>query len=80
MLQKLIPSKLVVGVKQTCRALRDGRAQQIYIASDADPELIAPIAAICNDQCIPTTYCPTMAALGEAAGIQVGAAVVTLLK
>ena len=49
------------------------------MASDADPELTGPLYAMCRRGNIPVTTQYTMRELGQAAGIQVGAAVAALL-
>ena len=59
----------VAGIKQTMRALREHRAEKLYIACDADPAVLAPI----EDHA-------TMTQLGHSAGIAVGAAVIAVLR
>ena len=39
MLKELRAKDKVIGVKQSRRAIRDGRAQQVFLAVDADPVL-----------------------------------------
>ena len=46
----------------------------------ADPALTAPLAEMCATEGIPVEQEQTMEELGKAAGIQVGAAVVALLR
>ena len=70
----------VIGVKQSRRAVRDDLAEQVFLACDADPALTEPIAEQCGTAAIPVSREFTMKELGQAAGIHVGAAVVTLLK
>ena len=70
----------VVGVKQSRRAIREGRAVQVFLADNADPALTAPLAQLCEAEGIPVERAATMEELGKAAGIQVGAAVVALLR
>ena len=80
MLSELRAKKKVIGVKQSRRAIRDGLARQVFLATDADPALTAPLAEQCRSHGIPVETGRTMRELGQAAGIQVGAAVVTLLN
>ena len=80
MLEKLRDSEKVIGVKQSRRAVRDALAQLVFLACDADPALTDPIEAQCAASSIPVTRDFTMKELGQASGIHVGAAVVTLLK
>ena len=70
----------VVGVKQSRRAIREGRAAQVFLAVNADPALTAPLADLCKEEGIPVEQRFTMEELGKAAGIQLGAAVVAVLR
>lgn len=65
---------MVVGAKQLKKALRDNRILFAYLAMDADPAVTEPIAASCRQREIPVTWVRTMAELGKACGIDVGAA------
>ena len=67
--------KRVVGVKQSRKAIREGRARRVYLASDADPAITEPIRAECAAAGIPVEDGQTMAQLGRACGIAVGASV-----
>jgi len=80
LLEKLRAREKVIGVKQSRRAVRSGCVQTVFLAADADPALTEPLEAQCADQQIPVVTQFTMRELGQAAGIQVGAAVVALLK
>ncbi len=80
MLSKLQVKEKVVGVKQSRRAIREDLAREVFLASDADGVLTAPLAQLCREKGIPVSMDFSMRQLGQAAGIQVGAAVVTLLK
>ena len=80
MLDELRAAEKVIGVKQSRRAIRDALAQQVFLACDADPALTDPIADQCADEKVLVSREFTMKELGQASGIHVGAAVVTLLK
>ena len=80
MLRDLMSQEKVVGVKQSRRAIREGRAERVLLASNADPALTAPIEQLCREREIGMDGSFSMEELGRAAGIQVGAAVVTLLR
>ena len=80
MLEQLRAAEKVVGAKQSRRAVRDALAQQVFLACDADPALTDPIAEQCSGAEVPVSREFSMKELGQAAGIHVGAAVVTLLK
>ena len=70
----------VAGIKQTMRALRDHRAEKLYLACDADPAVLEPIEALGREEGIEIDDCATMAQLGHCAGIAVGAAVIAVLR
>ena len=70
----------VAGIKQTMRALREHRAETLYFACDADPAILGAIEALAREQGVAADRGATMAQLGQAAGIAVGAAVIAVLK
>ena len=70
----------VVGVKQSRRAIREGPAPPGSPAANAAPAPPAPRADLCKEEGTPAEQRSTMEELGKAAGIQVGAAVVAVLR
>ena len=71
----MIPgSKMVVGAKQLRKALNAGRARRVYLAENADPVVTEPLATLCEQFHIEYSWVPSMAELGRACGIEVGAA------
>ena len=79
MITELASQEKVVGVKQSRKAIREGRARRVYLACDADPAITDPIAASCAQAGIPMETDYTLAQLGQACSITVGAAVVAVL-
>ena len=79
-LRELAAKNKVIGVKQTRRALRDGKAAMLFLARDADPALTDPLEELCRQQKLPVDRSYTLEELGRAAGIQVGAAVIAVLR
>lgn len=77
---ELASKEKVIGVKQSRKAIRDGRAEQVYLACDADPAITDPVADSCKSAGIPVKTAYTMAQLGQACRITVGASVVAILK
>ena len=71
---------LVVGAKQLKKALHSGRIQTAFLAEDADPAVTEPIAQMCRTGSIPFTWVKSMAELGRACGIDVGAAAAATVK
>ncbi len=79
MLVELNTKNKVVGVKQLKKALTEKRAKKVFVAVNADPKVTSPILEKCLEDDIPVEQVPTMADLGRACGIEVGAAVAGLL-
>lgn len=73
-------SRVVVGAKQLKKALLRRTAKEIYLALDADPAVTAPIAALCEQCGIAPRWVPSMADLGRACGIDVGAAAAAVVE
>ena len=80
MITELSSLEKVIGVKQSRKAVRDGRAKRVYLACDADPAITDPVAASCEAAGIPVETDHTMAQLGQACRITVGASVVAVLQ
>ena len=79
MLEELKQGPIVVGLKQLKKALKDHAAQKVFLARDAESRLTAPIEAQCETDGIAVVWV-TMAELGAACGIEVGAAAAATLK
>ena len=79
MLTELASQEKVIGVKQSRKAIREGRAKRVYLACDADPAITGPVAVSCEAAGIPVETEHTMAQLGRACRITVGASVVAVL-
>ena len=65
---------IVVGAKQLRKALSNGRALHVFLAENADPAITEPIAEMCEEKGVKFSWVPSMADLGRACGIEVGAA------
>jgi large subunit ribosomal protein L7A len=66
--------KMIVGAKQLRKALNKGIARCVFLAENADPAITEPLEELCRQREIPITWVPSMADLGRACGIEVGAA------
>ena len=80
MVSELASSNRVVGVKQSRKAIREGRAAKVFLAADADPAVTGPIEEDCAARGIPMESEHTMAQIGKACRIMVGVAVAVLLN
>ena len=73
-LSDLPKGRFVVGAKQLKKAVKAGRVRYVFLAENADPAVTEPIEKLCADNHIHITWVRTMAELGRACGIEVGAA------
>ena len=79
--EKVIQAKsVIIGTKQTIRALKNHLIQEVIIAEDADPFLTARVVETAAEFNVPITYVDSMKMLGKACGIDVGAATVAIKK
>lgn len=79
MLDQLKTNRKVVGIKQLRKSLRDGQVVRVFLAENADPRLTDPVSEECERLGVELILVPTMAELGKACGISVGAAAAGLL-
>ncbi|MBP1932530.1 50S ribosomal protein L7ae-like protein [Ammoniphilus resinae] len=70
---------LVIGLKQTLKAIEQGMVKEVYIAKDADSRLTGKVAHLCQEKQLPVEYVDSMRHLGKACGIEVGAAAAAIL-
>ncbi|MGI6450888.1 MAG: ribosomal L7Ae/L30e/S12e/Gadd45 family protein [Desulfitobacteriia bacterium] len=70
----------VIGIKQTSRALENGKVSKVYIAKDADSRILKPIVEMCKARQVHVQEVASMSELGKACGIKVGAAVAAILE
>ena len=71
---ELAKCKFVVGAKQLKKALKNGTANKVFLACNADPAITEPIAALCQLNRVDFAWVRSMTDLGHACGIEVGAA------
>lgn len=80
MLELLKRKEKVVGVKQTKKAAEQGRLEAVFIANDADQRIVGQVKQFCEENQIAVYSTESMKLLGKAAGIDVGASVVGVIK
>ena len=69
----------VVGAKQIRKALNAGRAQKVFLAKNADPAITDALVAVCQDNQVEYVWVKSMTDLGDACGIEVGAAAAAIV-
>lgn len=67
-----IQSRIIIGIKQTLRAMRSNQISEVYIAEDADRHITDQVVELAKELQIPYKYVPSKKELGIACGIDVG--------
>ena len=78
-LPKIDKNKVVVGAKQLRKAMEKGTAKFVCLAKNADPAITDPLAKLCKENRITCTWVKSMTDLGQACGIEVGAAAAAII-
>ena len=71
-------SKTIIGTKQAVKAMHAGQVTEVFVALDADSWVTDPAILLAKEIGIPVHLVKSKKELGEACGIQVGAAVVAI--
>ena len=71
---------VVIGTKQTMKALRNGDIKELIIANDADRHVLDKVLSLAEENNVPVTGVDSMQKLGKACGIDVGAATVAIKR
>ncbi|WP_066321256.1 50S ribosomal protein L7ae-like protein [Bacillus sp. FJAT-29814] len=73
-------SKVIIGTKQTVKALREGIVQELVIAADAEAKVTSPAVNEAERLGVPVQYVDSMKKLGKACRIEVSAAAVAIIR
>jgi large subunit ribosomal protein L7A len=73
-------SKISIGTKQATKTVELGKAAEVFVATDADPRITNKMVSLCKKIGVKVTYVDSMAMLGKACGIEVGAAVAAIVN
>lgn len=76
----LAKHKVLVGTKQIRKALEKDTALYVFLARNADPAITGPLEAKCIAHQVSYAWVASMADLGKACGIDVGAAAAAAVK
>lgn len=71
---------LIIGAKQTKKAIEQGMAQEVVIARDADGRITQSLTDLCRNHGVQVVYVDSMKELGKACGIEVGAATAAIIN
>ncbi|MGL4607120.1 MAG: ribosomal L7Ae/L30e/S12e/Gadd45 family protein [Eubacteriaceae bacterium] len=69
----------VIGTKQTLKVVKEGKAKKVFLAEDTEEAIKDKIIECCNMHNVPIEKCDSKVSLGQAGGIDRGAAVITIL-
>lgn len=72
--------KLIVGYKQSAKAIASGIAKEVYLAKNCDPVLTDKLEKSAADMGADVFYIDTMKELGTMCGIDVGASCAVVIK
>lgn len=73
-------AEIRVGIKQSSRAITEGRAKKVFLAKDADASITERVLELAKVNQVPVEFVETMKVLGRACKIDVGAATAVILK
>jgi large subunit ribosomal protein L7A len=73
-------NKIIIGTKQTVKALETGCVIELVVATDAQAKVIAKVVQAAKEMDVPIAYVDSMKKLGKACRIEVGAATVAITR
>lgn len=71
---------LIIGTKQTVKALKLGQATEVIVALDADPLITHSIIQTAREMEVPVSTVSSKKKLGHICGIDVGATAVAIVQ
>ena len=79
-LSVLAGQSVVVGAKQLRKAINNGKAVCAFFARNADPAVTEPLIEKCQESSVDYVWVKSMADLGRACGIEIGAAAAAIIN
>lgn len=74
------PKRRVAGLKQVIRLSQQGDLEKVFIAKDADEDIVGRLCRLCEEHAIPFDMSHSMHQIGNACEIEVGSACAGVLK
>ncbi|WP_453992445.1 50S ribosomal protein L7ae-like protein [Bacillus nitroreducens] len=71
--------KIIIGTKQTVKAIKTEKVREVVVAEDADRRVINKVLQLAEEQQIPISKVDSMKKLGKACGIEVAASTVAII-
>ncbi len=75
-----LQSRLIIGTKQTIKAIAQNRVDELFVANDADEHITEEVIRLANKQGVKCTTVDSKKKLGTACGIEVSATAVAITK
>jgi len=72
--------KFYIGLKQSVKAIRNNEVQKVILAKDADGDVTHQVSSLCQQYDILWEYGEDRRVLGKNYGVDIGTAVVAILK
>lgn len=79
-LQSLDRDRLKIGVKQSSKAITEGRALKVFVARNAEQHVTRHIIELAEEASVEVEFVDDMRILGHACRIDVGAATAVITK
>jgi len=73
-------SPLIIGVKQTIKAIKSGSAAEVYIAKDVEEHIVNKVKTAAENHSVPITFVDSKKQLGIASKIDVNASAVVRMR
>lgn len=78
-LSRLSENPRIVGIKAVKRGILKGVVQEVFIARDAEPQLVQEVRALAKERLLPVDVTSTMQEIGRACAIERRAAVAAVV-
>ncbi|RLL40760.1 50S ribosomal protein L7ae-like protein [Oceanobacillus piezotolerans] len=75
-----IKQSLIIGTKQTLKAMKNGEVSEVYVAMDADKHITQKVVSLAERLEVPYKYVNSKKELGISCGIDVGASTAAVRK
>ncbi|MEE1013994.1 MAG: ribosomal L7Ae/L30e/S12e/Gadd45 family protein [Clostridia bacterium] len=79
-MERLKTAQKVVGLKQSRKAIAAGKAKVVFAAEDADPWVMEPFLALCEEHGVEVVRVPAMKELAKACRVEVPTACAVILE
>ena len=79
-MERLKTAQKVVGLKQSRKAIAAGKAKVVFAAEDADPWVMEPFLALCEEHGVEVVWVPAMKELAKACRVEVPTACAVILE